>query len=164
MPSLNIRAAVACDVPLILMFIHELAAYERAPEAVKATESDLLRDGFGEVPRFRCLIVESEHSPAGFALFFYNYSTWEGNAGIYLEDLFVRESFRGQGIGKALLLAVVKIAVAEGCSRLDWNVLKWNQSAIDFYQRLGAGILEDWSPCRLTRESMGKLSASLERP
>src|SRR5271163_1764297 len=116
---LNLRPATPADVPQILRFIQDLAEYEREPDAVLATEADLLRDGFGPRKVFDCLIAEWTEAgaaqPAGFALYFYSYSTWEGHAGIYLEDLFVHPTFRGKGIGKALLSAVAAIAVAEGC-------------------------------------------------
>lgn len=157
MSQQKIRPATREDVPLILSLIHELAVFERAPDQVKATEADLLRDGFGETPRFRCQIAEIDGEPAGFALYCYDYSTWEGKAGIHLEDLYVREGFRGNGIGKSLLLALVKSALAEDCTRLNWNVLTWNQSAIDFYRGLGAMVLDEWNSCRLTQPAMQAL-------
>ena len=119
MQSLNLRPAMPADVPQILQFIRDLATYEREPDAVHATEADLLRDGFGETKRFDCIIADLHESgtpiPAGFALYFHNYSTWRGHAGIYLEDLYVSPEHRGKGIGKALLIRVAAIAVAEGC-------------------------------------------------
>src|SRR5437588_5908675 len=136
--SLTIRPATSADVALIVSFIRELAEYERAPEAAVATPADLLRDGFGAEPKFRVVIAEWNGQPAGFALFFYNYSTWQGRAGLFLEDLFVRPAFRGRGIGKALLVHLAQIAVKENCRRLEWQVLDWNTSAIDFYTSLGA--------------------------
>ena len=158
MSGLKIRLATPDDTALILSFIHELAAFERAPDQVKATEEDLRRDGFGETPRFRCHLAEVDDVPAGFALYCYNYSTWEGRAGIHLEDLYVREAFRRGGVGKALLLSVVKTALQDGCTRLNWNVLHWNQPAIDFYQGLAAVILDEWRICRLTESSMQALA------
>ena len=131
-PTLNLRPATPADVPQILRFIRDLAAYEREPDAVHATEAHLLRDGFGETKRFHCLIAEWNALPAGFALYFHNYSTWRGHAGIYLEDLYVSPEHRGKGIGKALLTRVAAIAVAEGCPRYEWAVLDWNQPSIDF--------------------------------
>jgi GNAT superfamily N-acetyltransferase len=114
MSNLNVRPAVAGDIPRILAFIRELALYEREPEAVKATEQDLLRDGFGPVPRFRCVMAEWDGVPAGFALFFTSYSTWRGHHGIRLEDVYVTPEMRGKGIGKALLAHLASIAVASG--------------------------------------------------
>src|SRR3981189_376546 len=148
MNSLNLRPATPADVPQILAFIRDLAAYEREPDAVQATEADLLRDGFGETKRFDCIIAELNQSsattPAGFALYFHNYSTWRGHVGIYLEDLYVSPEHRGKGIGKALLTRVAAIAVAEGCPRLEWSVLDWNQPSIDFYHQLGAVMKSQW--------------------
>src|ERR1051326_7755697 len=121
MPNdLQIRAATPDDIPEILAFIRELAEYERAPEQAVATREDLLRDGWGKEPKFRALIAEWQGKPAGFALFFYNYSTWQGRPGLYLEDLFVRPEYRGKGIGKALLLHLAKIAVENNCGRYQW--------------------------------------------
>jgi len=136
-----IRPATPADVPTILRFIRELALYEREPEAVVATEADLLRDGFGPVPRYRALIAELDGAPAGFALCFTSYSTWRGHHGLRLEDLYVPPALRGLGIGRALLARVAKIAVAEGCPRVEWDVLDWNAPAIAVYERLGANVL-----------------------
>src|ERR1700734_3875211 len=156
----SIRTATPADIPLILDLIRALATYERAPDAVDATPADLLRDGFGEHPRFECLIAESENGePAGFALYFYNYSTWRGRSGIHLEDLFVLPRFRGQGIGKALLARVAARAAERGCLRLQWDVLAWNQPAIDFYQSLGAQFLDEWRIMRVTDEGIRSLAA-----
>jgi GNAT superfamily N-acetyltransferase len=159
MPS--IRAATPADIPLILDLIRALATYEREPDAVKTTEADLLRDGFSEHPCFECLIAETEDGkePAGFALFFYNYSTWRGRPGIHLEDLFVLPRFRGQGIGKALLARVAARAAERGCVRLQWDVLDWNQTAIDFYQGLGAQFLEQWRIMRVNDDAIHSLAA-----
>ena len=169
--SMRIRPAVPADIPEILAFIRELAEYEREPASAIATPADLLRDGFGPTPRFHCLIAELSSTdnqqpatdnlptPAGFALYFHNYSTWRGNAGIFLEDLFVRPAFRGRGIGKALIAAVAAIAVAEGCSRFEWAVLDWNTPAIDFYNSLGAIPLSEWTTMRLTGEPLANLAA-----
>ena len=140
----SIRAAKAADVSLILELIRELATYEREPDAVVASEADLLRDGFGERPFFQCLIAEADGVPAGFALYFFNYSTWRGRPGIHLEDLFVRPALRGQGIGKALLIEIARIAVHNECGRFQWDVLNWNQPAIDFYHSLGAKFMSEW--------------------
>jgi GNAT superfamily N-acetyltransferase len=158
----SIRAAVPTDIPLILDLIRALAAYEREPDAVTTTEADLLRDGFGAHPVFECLIAEDgAGEPAGFALFFYNYSTWRGRTGIHLEDLFVLPKFRGLGIGKSLLARVAARAAEQGCVRLQWDVLEWNQTAIDFYQGLGAQFLDEWRIMRVNDEAIQSL-ASLE--
>jgi GNAT superfamily N-acetyltransferase len=156
---LNIRPATADDVPEILALIRDLAAYEREPLAVVATEADLLRDGFGPVKRFDCLIAEWSGVPAGFALYFYSYSTWLGHAGIYLEDLFVRPVFRGKGIGKSLLSSVAAIAVAEGCPRLEWSVLDWNQPSIDFYHQMGAVMKSEWKGMRVSGDALSTLAS-----
>jgi GNAT superfamily N-acetyltransferase len=157
MPS--IRLATAADIPLILYLIRALAEYEREPDAVQTTEADLLRDGFGAQPCFECLIAENEQGKAvGFALYFYNYSTWRGRQGIHLEDLFVLPEFRGQGIGKALLARVGARAAEQGCVRLQWDVLAWNQTAIDFYQSLGARFLDEWRIMRMSDEGIHGLA------
>jgi GNAT superfamily N-acetyltransferase len=151
---LELRIARPADARLILALVRELAEYEREPEAVKATEQDILRDGFGGEPRFQCVIAEWGGEPAGFALFFYNYSTWEGRAGLYLEDLYVRPLFRKRGIGKALFQHLAKRAVDEDLSRLVWQVLDWNGPAIEFYESIGARHASDWMTMRLTGEAL----------
>jgi GNAT superfamily N-acetyltransferase len=155
--SLRIRPATPDDIPQILAFIRELADYEREPASAVATHADLLRDGFTEPKRFHCQIAEYEGAPAGFALYFYNYSTWRGHAGIYLEDLFVRPTFRGKGIGKALLSRVAAIAGAEGCPRFEWAVLNWNTPAIDFYDAIGAVPMSEWTTMRLAGDALARL-------
>src|ERR1700761_3113279 len=157
MPS--IRPATPADIPLILDLIRALAAYEKEPDAVETTAADLLRYGFGDHPIFECLIAESEGETAGFALFFYNYSTWRGRPGIHLEDLFVYPRFRGHGIGKALLARVAGRAAEQGCVRLQWDVLDWNQPAIDFYEGLGARFLTEWRIMRVNDEAIHALAA-----
>jgi GNAT superfamily N-acetyltransferase len=154
--TISIRAATREDVPQILQFIRGLAAYEREPDAAVATEADLERDGFGVNPFYFCLIGEHDGRPAGFAFYFFNYSTWLGRPGLYLEDLFVDPEFRGLGIGKALLRRVAAIAVEKGCPRLQWEVLDWNTPAIEFYKAMGAEFLGEWLNVRLT-------GAALER-
>jgi GNAT superfamily N-acetyltransferase len=156
---LQIRPAELADIPTILELIHELATYEREPHAVVATEADLLRDGFGERPFFQCLIAEYGGVPAGFALYFFNYSTWRGRPGIHLEDLFVRPPFRGKGIGKALLIKVAEVAVANQCARFQWDVLDWNQPAIDFYHSLGAKFMSEWRIMRVSGDALTALAA-----
>jgi GNAT superfamily N-acetyltransferase len=160
---LNIRTATADDIPLILDFIRGLAEYERAPEQAVASGEDLLRDGWGPEPKFRVVIAEWDGKPAGFALFFYNYSTWQGRPGLYLEDLFVRPEFRGKGIGKALLLHLAQIAVRENCGRFQWQVLDWNTPAIEFYESLGANTLKEWLTMRVDGEALERLGAA-EKP
>jgi GNAT superfamily N-acetyltransferase len=156
---LTIRPATPADVPAILNFIRELAAYEREPNAVVATEADLLRDGWGPTPRFTALMAEVDNQPAGFALFFTSYSTWRGHHGIRLEDLYITPALRGQGIGKALLSSVAKIAVEQGCPRLEWDVLEWNGPAIAVYERVGARILNEWRIMRVQGEALAALAA-----
>ncbi len=151
---LSIRAASVNDVALLKALISELAEYERARDQVVITEVDLVRDGFGPQPKFRALIAEWEGQAAGYALFFGFYSTWEGRPGLFLEDLFVREPFRGKGIGKALLAKVAGIAQRENCYGMRWEVLDWNQPAIDFYKRLGATFLDQWKSVLLTGEAL----------
>jgi len=154
----EIRSATPADVAQILAFIRALAAYERAPDAVVATEEGLLRDGFGPHPFYSCLMAEHDGQLAGFALFFYNYSTWMGRPGIYLEDLFVLPELRGRGIGKALLERVAAIALEKGCERLQWEVLDWNTPAIDFYRAMGAEFLDEWRNVRLSGEALTRLA------
>lgn len=161
MPTI-LRTATAADVPQILRFIRGLAEYEREPNAVHTTEEDLLRDGFGPNPFFHCLIAEHGDQPAGFALWFYNYSTWEGRPGIYIEDLFVLPELRGHGIGKALLQRVAAIAVNQNCRRLQWAVLDWNQPAIDFYRAMGGEFTDEWRNVRVTGNTLQQLAATTE--
>jgi GNAT superfamily N-acetyltransferase len=155
---LIIRPAVPADVPQILAFIHDLAQYEREPNAVRATQADLLRDGFGPNKRFDCLIAQWSGKPVGFALYFHNYSTWRGHAGIHIEDLFVSLDHRGKGIGKALLTRVAAIAVEERCPRLQWDVLEWNTPAIGFYELMGARMLTEWRTMRVTGNALPALA------
>ncbi|HKA52302.1 MAG TPA: GNAT family N-acetyltransferase [Candidatus Binatia bacterium] len=161
MPQITVRPATPADVETILTFIKGLAAFERKPEAVKATADDLLRDGFGEHPKFEALIAEQDGQPAGFALFFPTYSTWEGRPGIHLEDIFVIEQLRGRGIGHKLMAALAALAVARGCARLELSVLHWNP-AREFYHRLGMGHLQEWLPYRLSGEALRALAAEAD--
>ena len=144
----------------MLAFIRELAEYEREPHAAVATAEDLLRDGFGPRPVFQCLIAEwtegGATKPAAMALYFPFYSTWRGNAGVHLEDLFVRPEFRRKGIARALFARLASIALERG-DRFQWHVLDWNQLAIDFYERRGARRLTEWYTYRLTREQLVEL-------
>jgi GNAT superfamily N-acetyltransferase len=156
---LKIRPATREDAATIVDLITALAIYEREPDAVTATEADILRDGFGATPRFRCVIAEWEGQPAGFALWFYNYSTWQGRAGLYLEDLFVKPEFRGKGIGKALLLHLAKVASDENCGRFEWSVLDWNSPAIEFYESLGAKLHREWLRMRVEGDALSNLAS-----
>ena len=158
----TIRTATPADVPQILAFIRGLAAYEREPDAVTATEADLLRDGFGPNPFYFCLIAENSGKPAGFAFYFFNYSTWKGRPGLYLEDLFVQPEFRGLGIGKALLKRVAAIAVEKNCPRLQWEVLDWNTPAVDFYRAMGAEFLDEWRNVRVTGAALERMAGAAE--
>jgi GNAT superfamily N-acetyltransferase len=156
---LTIRPATPEDIPLILQLIRELAEYERCPASAVATAEDLYRDGWGLEPKFRCLIADWNGESAGFALFFYNYSTWQGRPGLYLEDVFVRPAFRGRGIGQALLIHVAQIATRENCGRFQWQVLDWNTPAIEFYKSLGAETLGEWLTMRVEGEALTRLAA-----
>ena len=156
--GISVRAAVPGDLPLILQLIRELAEYERELELVTISEADLLRDGFGAHPKFRALIAEWDDQSAGYALFFGFYSTWEGRPGLFLEDLFVRSRFRGRGIGKALLASVARIAQQENCYAMRWEVLDWNQPAIELYQSMGGKFLDRWRSVLLKDEALRRLA------
>ena len=156
----RIRDAAASDVGVILRLIRGLAEYERAPDAVTATEEDLLRDGFGDRPRFHVVLAEWDGAAVGFAFFLYNYSTWQGRPGLYLEDLFVAPEYRGWGIGKALLVHLAGIAVEKGCARYQWQVLDWNEPAIRFYEAMGARVMREWLDVRVTGDDLRRLAAA----
>src|SRR4051812_1311951 len=155
--ALLIRPAEPNDSNLVHALIRELAEYERLLDQVTATEADTATALFGENPRVFCDIAEWAGEPAGFAVWFYNFSTFRGAHGIYLEDLFVRPTCRGNGIGKGLLVALARRAVAEGCARLDWAVLDWNASSIGFYEKQGARPITGWTGYRLTGEALEQL-------
>ncbi len=155
-----IRPATPADVPVILDFIQQLAAYEKLSHACVATQADLAETLFGPRPYAETLIAEADGLPVGLALFFHNYSTFRARPGIYLEDLFVLPSHRGQGYGKALLQALAKLAVQRGCARLEWSVLDWNSPAIDFYTALGAEPQSEWTIFRLTGSALDQLAGS----
>jgi GNAT superfamily N-acetyltransferase len=155
---LSIRPATVEDVPLLRTLICELADFERLSEFAVLTEEDLVRDGFGVTPRFRAVIAEWDGRVAGYACFFPVYSTFEARAGIFLEDLFVRSRFRGKGIGKALLAHVARLALEERCHGVHWEVLDWNQSAIDFYKSLGAEFRDSWRNVKLSDEALKRLA------
>jgi len=150
----TIREATRDDAETILALIHALALYEREPEAVKASVDDILRDGFGPRPLFQCLLAECDGRAAGFSLYFYKWSTWTGRGTLHLEDLFVEPDFRGRGIGLGLLRRLAAIAVDQGCKRMEWEVLDWNQPARDFYHQLGAVHKEGWYPYRLDGDAL----------
>ncbi len=154
---LLIRPATVTDAPLLLKFIRELAEYERQPNAVVIKEDTLIKDGFESQPKFRALIADWGGQAIGYALFFGFYSSWKG-PGIFLEDLFVREAFRGRGIGRALLSEVARVARQEGSVGIRWEVLDWNESAIKFYKSLGAEFLDDWRQVYLEADAMNRLA------
>jgi GNAT superfamily N-acetyltransferase len=156
---LTIRDATIDDVPLLRQLIWELADYEKEADEVRITEADLARDGFGTNPHFRALIAEWDRQPAGYAVFFGFYSTWIGRY-MFLEDLFVRPQFRGKRIGKSLMAKVANIAQQESCTAMRWEVLDWNQSAIDVYRALGAEFLEDWKLMLLRGDPLRQLAES----
>jgi len=161
-----IRPATAADVPLILDFIRGLADYEKLSHEVVATEATLRATLFPSAatsatattrPAAECILAFTETgAPAGFALYFFNYSTFLAKPGLYLEDLYVHPQFRGHGIGKALLLHLAKLANQLGCGRMEWSVLDWNQPAIDFYESIGAERKTDWTICRLTSPALAR--------
>lgn len=158
-----IRPATPADAATIVSLVQALAIYENEPlSSVKITPEDVLRDGFGIEKRFEVLIAELDGEPVGFALFFHNYSTWEGRAGIYVEDLFVLERARGHGLGRQLITALAAIADARGCKRLDLNVLDWNPTR-EFYHRIGITHLKEWLPYRITQPAIAALAAQADR-
>jgi GNAT superfamily N-acetyltransferase len=153
-----IRQAHVEDVPVILQLIRDLATYERAPNEVTATEQQLVDVLFGERPAAEVLLAFEEQSPVGFAVFFYNFSTWLGRPGLYLEDLFVKPEKRGKGYGRALLIELAKIARERDCGRMEWAVLDWNEPAIKFYRALGAKPMHEWTVFRLTGDGIARLA------
>ncbi len=150
MASIRIVPAQASDAPVILRMIKALAEYEQLTHDVVATEEDLRQSLFGPRPAGEVVIAYAEETPVGFALFFHNFSTFLGRHGLYLEDLFVVPEWRGKGVGKQLLAHVATIAESRNCGRMEWAVLDWNESAIAFYRRMGANVLDEWRLCRLT--------------
>jgi len=160
--NFKIRPALVDDLPVILQLIRDLATYERAPDEVVATEEQLMDVLFGERPVAEVLLAFERESPVGFAVYFYNFSTWLGRAGLYLEDLFVSPEKRGKGYGRALLVELAKIARERGCGRMEWAVLDWNEPAIKFYRALGAQPMHEWTVFRLTREEIAKLADATE--
>jgi len=158
-PGTRVREASEEDVPLILSFIRELAEYEKLSREVVATEEGLRESLFGERRYAEVLIAEHDGSPAGFALFFHNFSTFLGKPGIYLEDLYVNPVFRGTGIGKKLLVHLARLAKRRGCGRLEWWVLDWNEPAIGFYESLNATAMDDWTVYRLAGKALEDLAS-----
>ena len=160
MSNIKIRQATANDAALILRFITELAIYENAEHEVIATESDIKQSLFGDGSTTRALICSIDQEPVGFAVYFFNYSTWLGKHGLYLEDLYVSSESRGSGAGKALFKQLAKIALSKNCGRLEWSVLDWNEPAIQFYLSLGAKPQDEWVGYRLVGQSLEDLANS----
>jgi GNAT superfamily N-acetyltransferase len=158
--SLVIRSAARVDAALVLKFVRDLAEYEKLLHEAQASIADIERDLFGDVPKVFCELAFWEDRPAGFALWYYTYSTFQGRHGIWLEDLFVEPAMRGHGIGKALLVNLAQRCVREGLGRFEWAVLDWNQPSIDFYKSQGAVFMSDWERCRLSGAALERLGAS----
>lgn len=156
----TIRPATESDVPVILELIRALATYERAPDEVIATEQSLNEVLFGKKPAAEVLLAFENDRAVGFAVFFHNFSTWLGRPGLYLEDLFVRPEDRGKGYGRALLIRLAKVARDRSCGRMEWAVLDWNEPAINFYRKLGAKPMHEWTVFRLTPEDIAELAGS----
>ena len=157
-PGFEIRPASEADVPVIYSFIKKLAAYEKLTHEVVATEMLLRETLFGSLRTAEVAIGYCEEKPVGFVLFFHNYSTFLGRPGLYIEDLFVDEAYRRRGLGRALLLYVAQLANARRCGRLEWAVLDWNEPAINFYKKLGAVAMNEWTIYRVTGEALSKLA------
>ncbi len=155
---IELRPANEQDIPLILQFIKELAEYERLSHVVVATEELLMESLFGNGQHAEVILAYFDGQAAGFALYFYNFSTFLGRPGIYLEDLYVKPKFRRNSIGKVLLQELAKLAVEQKCGRLEWSVLDWNRPAIDFYKSLGAVPMDEWTVFRLTGENLKRLA------
>jgi GNAT superfamily N-acetyltransferase len=156
--ALTIESATEQDIPAIVRLVRHLAEYEKLAHVMVSNEDDFQRVLFGPGRNVQALMAFADDAPVGFALYFYNFSTFLGKQGIYLEDLFVEPAHRGQGIGKALLQRLASIAKDEDCGRMEWSVLTWNEPSIDFYRRLGAVTLEDWRTFRLTGEALERLA------
>ena len=154
---MKIRSARVIDAPIILQLIKELADFERAPDAVEASEKDIVETIFADEPKVFCEVVEVDDEIAGLAIWFLNYSTWQGKHGIYLEDLYIRPQFRGRGFGKALLKHLAAICNERGYGRFQWWVLDWNESAIEFYRGLGAEAMDEWTVYRVSGKGLKEL-------
>jgi len=155
---MNIRPAKTTDIDEILGLIYELALYEKAPEEAKATKSQIMESFFSDNPKVFCEIVEVDGEIAGLAIWFLNYSTWQGKHGIYLEDLFIRPQFRGRGFGKSVLKHLAQICVDRGYGRFQWWVLDWNTPSIEFYKALGAVAMDEWTVYRVTGDALTGLA------
>jgi GNAT superfamily N-acetyltransferase len=162
--TLTLRKAEPADADLVFSFVRQLAEYEKLAHEVDATQADIEAALFGSQPRVFADIAEWEGKPAGFALWFYNFSTFRGRHGIYLEDLFVRPGFRSKGVGKALLKNLARRCIDEGLARLEWWVLNWNEPAIRFYRSIGAVPMDEWTVQRVTGEALEKLGGAGRRP
>jgi GNAT superfamily N-acetyltransferase len=158
MPELRIEKAVPDDVPLILNFVRQLAEYEKLADSVAATEERLRETLFGPDPSAHAVLAYNNDDPVGFAIYFFNYSTFVGRPGLYLEDLFVRPGARGKGFGRELLKYLAGIAVERNCGRMEWAVLNWNEPAIGFYKRLGAEPMDDWTVFRLSGDALKNMT------
>jgi len=156
--SVEIRRARPGEAGLVLSFVRELAAYEKLLHELEASEADIDAALFGGNPRLFCEIAEWQSEPVGFAVWFFNFSTFSGRSGIFLEDLFVRPSHRGKGIGRAMLAHLARACVANGWSRLQWAVLDWNTPSIEFYQSLGAVLMDEWTVCRVSGPALSALA------
>ena len=157
-PGLFLRFAKIDDVPLILKFIMELAEYEKLAHEVITDETTLRNSLFNDHPIAEVIIAEYDKKPSGFCLFFHNFSTFIGKPGLYIEDLFVRPGYRSRGIGRAILTFMARLAIERKCSRLEWWVLDWNEPAIDFYKKIGAKAMDEWTVFRLTGEALTQLA------
>lgn len=159
----TIRPAQAADAPTIVALIRELAEFEQLAHLVKVTPEQLIQHLFGPRPAAECVVVEQGAEVVAFALFFHNFSTFLGQPGLYLEDLYVRPAHRGKGIGRSLLVHLAGLARERGCGRFEWSVLDWNANAIAFYEKLGATVMPDWRICRVTGTSLASLANSGEQ-
>ena len=155
-----IRNAQAADAPTVVALIHELAAFEQLSHLVSVTPQSLAQHLFGPQPAAQCVVFEQGAEIVAFALFFHNFSTFLGQPGLYLEDLYVRPAYRGQGIGRSLLVHLAGLARDRGCGRFEWSVLDWNANAIAFYEKLGATVMPDWRICRVTGPGLQRLAAA----
>jgi len=158
--SFIVRNATKGDMPQVLELINELAVFEKEPDAVEITVEELIKEGFGEHPLFHCFVAEVKGEVVGIALVYYRFSTWQGRS-IHLEDLIVKESMRGTGLGTALYAEVIKYAKSKGVRRVEWVVLDWNQNAIDFYEKSGAKLLKDWYLVQMNQEGIHRFVANL---
>ncbi len=156
---LTIRPATLDDAPLVTTMIRELAEFDRLSREASVIEDDIVRDGFGASPKFRVVIAEWDGQPAGYALFFEFYSSFQGRAGLFLDDIFVRSEYREHGVGRALIAHVARIAWQEGCFCIRWEVLNWNAAAIDFYRKLGASFMDEWKPVCLIGDALEAVAA-----